>query len=135
MDRRFYVNNAGHVYADGSFHPSGADFAEMLPAVVGLEPGDVLVVGPQGELARSAQAYATNVVGVYSTNPGFVGGADDDEDLTGKVPLSVLGAVPVKASAENGPIRPGDLLTTSATPGHAMKATEPKIGTVIGKAL
>jgi hypothetical protein len=49
--------------------------------------------------------------------------------------LAILGIVQVKASAENGPIRPGDLLTTSSTPGHAMKATEPKIGTVIGKAL
>lgn len=31
-NRRFYVSNAGHVYADGSFHSGGADLAEMLPA-------------------------------------------------------------------------------------------------------
>jgi hypothetical protein len=134
-DRRFYVRNDGHVYADGTFHPGGADFAEMLPAVDGLEPGDVLVIGPDGNLARSAQPYATNVAGVFSTNPGFLGGAGDDEDLTDKVPLCVLGVVPVKVAGDNGPILPGDLLTTSATPGHAMKATDPKIGTVIGKAL
>jgi hypothetical protein len=65
-----------------------------------------------------------------------VGGAGDDADLTGKVPLAIAGVVPVKASAENGPIRPGDLLVASSSPGHAMRAgDEPPIGTIIGKAL
>ena len=135
LNRRFYINNAGHVFADGSFHPGGADLAEMLPAVEGLEPGDVLVIGPDGKLARSSEAYNTAVAGVYSTNPGFVGGSDEDGVNPGKVPLAVVGVTPVKVSAENGPIAPGDLLTTSATPGHAMKATEPKLGTILGKAL
>ena len=61
----------------------------------------------------------------------------------GKVPLALVGVVPVKVSAENGPIQPGDLLTTSSTPGHAMKATPVDLGgipiyrpgTIIGKAL
>ena len=44
--------------------------------------------------------------------------------------------VPVKVSAENGAIHPGDLLVASSTPGHAMKAgSDPSVGTVIGKAL
>jgi cell shape-determining protein MreC len=59
------------------------------------------------------------------------------------VPLAVLGIVPVKASAENGAIRPGDALTTSGTPGHAMKAKVVTVdgisfypsGVLIGKAL
>lgn len=135
-DREFYVSGAGEVYADGSFHSGGADFAEMLPAVDGLEPGDVLVVGPDGNLTRSTQPYQASVVGVYSTEPGFVGGAGDDTDLTGKIPLTVIGVVPVKVSAENGPIRPGDLLVASSIPGHATKAApNPVVGTVIGKAL
>jgi len=135
-DREFYVSGAGEVYADGSFHSGGADFAEMLPAVDGLEPGDVLVVGPDGNLTRSTQPCQASVVGVYSTKPGFVGGAGDDTDLTGKIPLTVIGVVPVKVSAENGPIRPGDLLVASSIPGHAMKAApNPVVGTVIGKAL
>ena len=46
------------------------------------------------------------------------------------------GRVPVKSSAENGTIAPGDLLVASATPGHAMRApANPAPGTVIGKAL
>ncbi len=135
-DREFYVSNSGNVYADGTFNPGGADLAEMLPAVGGLEPGEVLVVGSDGKLTHSTQAYQPTVVGVHSTQPGFVGGAGEDANLSGKVPLAVVGVVPVKASAENGSIHPGDLLTTSDTPGHAMKAgPNPPVGTVIGKAL
>ncbi|MGA1841962.1 MAG: hypothetical protein ACMUIU_15190 [bacterium] len=135
-NRRFYVSNSGQVYADGSFNSGGADLAEMLPAAPGLEPGDVLVVDLEGKLIRSSEPSATNVVGVYSTSPGFIGGYSDDDDPTGKVPLAVLGIVPCKVSNENGPIKPGDLLVTSSTPGHAMKAPDdPKAGTVLGKAL
>jgi hypothetical protein len=137
----FRVSNNGEVYADGNFHSGGADFAELLPAAAGLEPGDVLVIGPDGQLARSTEAYQSTVVGVYSTKPGIVGGGEDGKvlsemDLSGKAPLAIMGVVPVKASAENGAISPGDLLVASATPGHAMKADpNPSIGTVIGKAL
>ena len=134
--RRFRVDNTGKVYGTGSFRSSGADLAEMLPAVEGLEPGDVLVIGYDGKLTQNSEAYAANVVGVYSTNPGFVGGDGDDNDLAGKVPLAVLGVVPVKVTAENGPIRAGNMLVTSATPGHAMKASRnPSVGSVVGKAL
>ena len=51
------------------------------------------------------------------------------------MPLAVTGIVPVKATDENGKIQPGDLLTTSGTPGHAMRATLDKPGTILGKAL
>ena len=204
---RFNVARSGEVYADGAFHPGGADFAEMLPATTGLEAGDVLVIGPQGTLVRSSTPNAVSVAGVYSTKPGVVGGSNAPDGATagatasaatvggnpaanrapqgaaggtevtetsaspasaepqpsavaapktaqpdpyaaayaqqGKIPLALVGVVPVKVSAENGPIQPGDLLTTSATPGHAMKATPVDIGgiliyrpgTLIGKAL
>lgn len=135
-DIEFKVTNDGNVYADGSFHPGGADFAEMLPAVSGLTPGDVLVIAPDGKLSMAVTAFDQAVVGVYSTRPGFVGGAGDDVDLTGQVPLAIVGIVPVKASAENGAIRPGDLLVTSSTAGHVMRGgTHPPQGTVVGKAL
>ena len=62
-------------------------------------------------------------------------GQSDEQDMTGRVPLAIVGVVPVKASAENGSIQPGDLLTSSSIPGHAMKAAEPKLGTLIGKAM
>ena len=114
---------------------SPADFAEVLPAAGEMEPGDVLVIGADGQLARSDAPYAANVMGVYSTRPSYLGGAQNlGQD--GYAPLAVMGVVPVKASAENGPIVPGDLLVTSSTPGHAMRADgNPPVGTVIGKAL
>jgi hypothetical protein len=43
-----------------------------------------------------------SVVGVYSTQPGFVGGSDEEMENSGKIPLAVVGVVPVKASAEGG---------------------------------
>jgi hypothetical protein len=57
--------------------------------------------------------------------------------LQAEVPLAVVGIVPCKASAENGPIERGDLLVTSSTPGHAMKGTDRNrmLGAVVGKAL
>ena len=133
---RFRVNWNGEVYADGSYNSPAADFAELLPAAGGLEPGDVLAIGPDGQLIRSDEAYQPSVVGVYSTKPGFLGGVTEEDDQVHKVPLAVVGVVPVKASAENGPIQPGNMLVASAIPGHAMRAGEnPSQGTVIGKAL
>jgi hypothetical protein len=96
----------------------------------------VLVIGPDSSLIRSTEMHQTSVVGVYSTDPAFVGGSDEEMENPGKVPLAIVGVAPCKASAENGPIRPGDLLTTSGAPGHAMRAGEdPPQGSVLGKAL
>jgi len=80
-------------------------------------------------------------------NPHANGGAEDDDRnplsarpqelgrMIGEMPLAIVGIVPCKVSAENGAIRPGDLLVTSATPGYAMRDENPKTGTVVGKAL
>jgi hypothetical protein len=134
--RRFRVTGGGEVYAAGAFHPNGADFAEMLPAQDELEAGDVLVINEDGKLGRCTKPNQPNVAGVHATQPGLVGGAQEGADLTGKAPLAVVGVVPVKVTSENGPIKPGDKLTTSSTAGHAMKADKhPEVGTVIGKAL
>ena len=132
----FRVTGAGNVYADGTYSSPAADFAEMWPAAGSLQPGDVLIVGPDAKLTLSTQPFQASVVGVFSTKPGFVGGAGDGTDQTGKVPLAITGIVPVKVSAENGAIHPGDLLVTSATPGYAMYGgNNPPVGTILGKAL
>ena len=137
----------GDVYADGTYYGAGgvsvgsADFAEMVtPGQTELEPGDVLAVNLDGRMIRSSKPFQPNVVGVYSTEPGFVAGNKLDENGNPldpeRIPLAIVGIVPVKASAMNGAIQPGDLLTTSAIAGHAMRAgSNPAIGTVLGKAL
>ncbi len=145
----------GAIEGNGSggvqYKSGGGDFAELLPTTQGLEPGDVVVIGPEGKLTRSSKANQTNVAGVYSTAPAFLGGMAPDAEAedaasagaNGRSPIAIVGVVPVKVSAENGAIRPGDLLTASNTPGHAMKADPVDVGgvpiyrpgTIIGKAL
>ena len=135
-DTQFRITSNGSVYSDGTWNTPAQDFAELLPAGAGLEPGDVLAIGPDGSLALSGQPYQTSVAGVYSTQPGFLGGQPVTGEVEGSIPLALLGVVPAKVSAENGPILPGDLLVTSTTPGHAMKAgPNPPQGTVLGKAM
>jgi hypothetical protein len=60
-----------------------------------------------------------------------------EEAGVSEVPLAIIGIVPCKVSAENGPIQPGDLLVSASTPGHAMKGTDRSkmLGAVVGKAL
>jgi len=55
----------------------------------------------------------------------------------GSTPVALTGRVYVRCSTENGPIAPGDLLTTSSTPGRAMRADDRErcFGAVIGKAM
>lgn len=141
----FYVTNTGDVFADGTFQSPAADFAELLPAQQGMEPGDVLIIGNDGKLSRSTEPYQTSVVGVYSSQPAFLGNSGDDQESGDqeRAPLALVGIVPVKVSAENGSIQPGDLLVSSSIAGHAMRA-EPFVvdgitfypsGVVIGKAL
>ncbi len=159
IDHRFRVGMDGDVTCDGSFTGGGADLAEMVPVSGGamfVEPGDVMVIDPtgRGETMMSSEARSTLVVGVYSTAPGFVASTRDWDNPTpepggeyrrysmeevasefNEIPLAVVGIVPCKASAENGPIAVGDLLVTSGTPGHAMRDGSPAVGTVLGKAL
>lgn len=133
---RFHVQNDGDVAADGTFSGGGADFAEMVPVrEPGLTPGDVVALAADGRLVRTTVAEQGSVVGVVSTKPGYLGDLFDDVPADQKVPLAVVGIVPVKATAAAGPIRPGDMLTPSHIQGTAMRANSPRLGTVIGKAM
>ena len=141
--RQMRLDGNGNLFVRGTMSGGGADFAEMLPARDGVEPGDVLAIGPDGRLQLSTEPYQDALAGVHSTKPALLGGAQDGADLTGKVPLAVTGIVPVKVTDENGPITPGDLLTSSSTPGRAMKAKKIRVagvafypsGVILGKAL
>ena len=147
-DRVFKVDNKGNVYADGSYESPAADFAEMFPGANGLEPGDVLAMGRDGRVTRAGTGEDNSlaIIGVYSTQPAFLGGSYSDTKEDGHVPVAVLGVVPVKATAENGPIRPNDPLTVSqASPGYAAKAIPLFVldngqgiyggGTIVGRAV
>jgi hypothetical protein len=140
----FSADGNGTIFADGGFRPSGADFAvavQVKGAADHYAPGDLLVMDPSGErrLSKSQTPYSTLVAGIYSTQPGAVASQHRAGEAlpSNEVPLAVVGIVPCKGSAENGPIEVGDLLVASATPGYAMKGTDRSkmLGAVVGKAL
>jgi hypothetical protein len=128
----FRVRANGDVTADGSFNGGGADYAEMFAASSNARPGDVMAIGADGELVLSSQANQATVVGVYSTEPGFLANGRH-ADSAGYAPVALMGVVPVKVT---GTIKAGDLLVASNVAGRAMRAGKnPAAGTVIGKAL
>jgi hypothetical protein len=135
------------------------DVAENIPAAAGVEAGDVVAVDPDHDerVVLSSRPHQTDVLGVISTDPGhllnsrqiddadaprFGGPPPDASTLHAPTlprsfdrPLTLCGRVPVKVTLEGGPIRRGDLLTASSTPGHAMRAAEPWRGGILGTAL
>jgi len=143
------IDATGKGFFDGGTQTGGADYAESI-AVAGhqtLRPGDVLAVDTRHgfTVGKARSAGSPLVVGVYSTKPAVlaVGSHGIGESLKGEVPVAMLGVVPTKVSAENGAIRPGDLLTSARTPGYAMRAKALIVrgvrlygsGTILGKAL
>jgi hypothetical protein len=100
---------------------------DPLPASEPVEAGDVLAFDPErpGAVRAAAAMADPSVIGVA------VGMADDG--LEARVVLT--GRVECKVDAGYGTIRAGDLLTTSPTPGHAMRALDVLPGTILGKAL
>ena len=122
--------------------PSSGDIAEDFDLEVepsNAEPGTVLVIRPSGKLSACTEPYDTRVAGVVS-------GAGDLraaivlqrlEHRPDRSPLALVGKALCKADAAFGGIAAGDLLTTSATPGHAMKVADRTraVGAILGKAL
>jgi len=121
----------------------GADVAEPFDMTKPdeIDPGTVVVIDENqaGKLKLSTGAYDTKVAGIISGAGGVKPGLRLQQDgvLEGDHHVALSGRVYVKADASTGPIRPGDLLTTSATPGHAMKVTDhdQAQGAVLGKAM
>jgi hypothetical protein len=104
-----------------------------------IEPGMVVTLNDAGKLEQGSLPYDKRVVGVVSgggdRRPGLVLGRQPDG--SDRVPIALIGRVYCKVDANYAPIEVGDLVTTSATLGHAMKATDPvrSFGAVLGKAL
>jgi len=110
------------------------------PIAEAVEAGDVLVADPDapGLLKRGGAAADRSVVGIVAGEPGriFDGPAGlDHHEAPGEAPIVVSGFALCKVDASYGAIRVGDLLTTSPTPGRAMRSDSPTAGTVVGKAL
>ncbi len=129
----------------------GADFAENFDInarpssaleAMNVEPGLVVSIDPAhpGKLTLSTQAYDRHVAGIISGAGGVTSGVMMSQAGTladGQQPVALSGRVYCWVDASHGAIEPGDLLTTSDTPGHAMKVTDhaKAQGAIIGKAM
>jgi len=137
----FRVNKEGDVLADGNFYgktfiSGSADIAEKVKVSQDVEKGDVLQlnVNNPNHYELSKRPYSTLAVGVVSTEPGITL-REEGQKFAAKIALA--GTVPVKVTTKNGPVKPGDLLTTSPKPGYAMVCKDKNkcSGAIVGKAL
>jgi len=145
----------GKVQVTDDIELLNADCAEEFDIVEeNAEAGSVMVLNENGSLESSYQEYDKKVAGIVSGGSGYkpaivlgsqhsqnqFQNADQNKNNDNKkrrLPIALIGKVYCKVDARHSPIGIGDLLTTSATKGYAMKAEDPMkaFGAVIGKAL
>lgn len=147
----YFQNSAGGVSlkvvgtADiGTLRITGADLAEPfeVAGADSIKPGTVMAIDTTqpGQLRVSTKAYDQKVAGVISGAGGINTGLTLKQPGTladGAHPVALSGRVYCQVDASFGAIKPGDLLTTSNTPGHAMKVRNHSRaqGAILGKAL
>jgi len=128
----------GKITGNGSggvtYSTSGSDFAEYFRKAAEeetFEPGEVVCLNTLG-LVTKCDSVNTQMIGVVSGHAGFAGNGNYANDPK-YVLVGLLGQLEVKVSTESGEINPGDTLTSSTTPGVAIKAE--KNGQILGRAL
>lgn len=142
-DRYFRIRTSGEVVVPVLELTGGSDIAEPFDVAQpeSVEPGMVVVIDPEhpGRLKRSSRAYDRCVAGIVSGANGVRPGMTmvQENAFEGNHQVALTGRVYGLCDASYGSIEPGDLLTTSPTPGYAMKVTdyEKAPGAVIGKAM
>lgn len=120
----------------------GCDIAEPFKmSDAEIPKGAVVVIDENnpGHLRMSDQACDRRVAGIISGANGVNTGVTLTQEgvFENGQNVALSGRVYVQADTANGPIVPGDLLTTSETPGHAMKVTDhaKSQGAILGKAM
>jgi len=123
------VKGAWALDTGAKFEATYADLAEYYEGDQEYEPGTVLVFGGDKEVTTTKSMNDTRSAGVVSTDPAYT----MNHAQTGiRVCIALAGRVPCKVV---GRVKKGDMLTTAATPGYAVKALNPTLGSIIGKAL
>jgi len=107
-----------------------ADLAENYEADAEYEVGTVIIFGGDKEVTQNTMHKDTRVAGVVSEHPAYLMNSTQEGEFV--TPVALTGRVKVKVA---GMIAKGDMLVTSSVPGHASKGVDPKVGTVLGKAL
>ncbi|UCD38445.1 MAG: hypothetical protein JSW54_02925 [Fidelibacterota bacterium] len=122
----------------------GSDLAEPfeIRGQEYIKPGMAVSIDPDhpGQLRVARNAYDPKVAGIISGAGGIQPGimlAQSEFKGESNYPVALTGRVYAWADASKCPIQPGDLLTTSETPGHVMKVTDNNLaqGAIIGKAM
>ena len=131
-----FVNIVGGSDVAEPYNVAAAGKVKALPGML------VSIDGNQvGQMRVASRAYDPSVAGIISGANGIQPGITLRQTGTiadGALPVASIGRVWCWCDADaNGPIKPGNMLTSSNTPGHAMKATdrERRDGAVIGKAM
>jgi hypothetical protein len=140
--RVFGVMNSGRVICSELELTGGSDIAEPFE-ITGddIPKGAVVIIDEEnpGKLRMSGTAYDTRVAGIISGAGGVKPGImlTQEKQYADQQQIAMSGRVYCLVDASYGAVKPGDLLTTSSTPGHAMKASdrERAYGAVIGKAM
>jgi len=133
-----------HIYCSSITIEGGSDLAEPFQITKAEQPvteGEVVVIDEAnpGQLKLTDQPYDARVAGVVSGANGIHPGIQMQQQglLEGGKNVALSGRVYVQADTSNGPIFPGDQLTTSRTPGRAMRVTDHARaqGAILGKAM
>jgi hypothetical protein len=125
--------NGGSIAVRNTVNVGNTDLAEMYTSTTSLLAGDIVATDGQFAIKAAEGDTKHQIIGVVSSDPGFVLGLGTDEDFGGifkKYPVGLSGRVPTKVSLENGPIAIGDRITLSSMPGVGMKAgpLDPSVG-------
>ena len=146
----FRIENNGTAIVRVLQITGGADLSEQFEVTESsnpvspeaIPPGMLVSIDAQnpGKLVISSQAYDRKVAGIISGAGGIATGmlmGQNGSAADGSTPVALAGRVYCWADASQDTIEPGDLLTTSDTPGHAMKVTDhvKSQGAIIGKAM
>ena len=105
-----------------------ADLAENYIADENYDSGTVVIFGGDKEVSTTQLSEDTRVAGVVSDKPAYLMNSGEENGI----PIALQGRVKVKVA---GMCRKGDMLVTSSIRGHASSSPDPRVGTVLGKAL
>jgi hypothetical protein len=125
----FSFNAATNTLTVTSTSAQYADIAECYRSDEDYEPGTVVEFGGDAEVTMATTDMSKRVAGVITTDPAYLMNSQLNDGIVAAVALT--GRVPCRVV---GPVSKGDIMV-SAGNGQARAEADPKVGTVIGKAL
>jgi hypothetical protein len=114
--------------ADSTIQATYADLAERYSSDQDYPAGTVVMIGGDKEVTVATYSGRFKVAGIVSTNPAYVLNSTAENSVI----IALTGRVPCRVT---GPVKKGDFMTISKTPGVACAAAKWVGGTIIGRAL